>query len=253
MVLDNDRMRIAAISDIHGNLPALDAVLDEVWQEDVDLIVVCGDVAHGPMPAETIERLRGLGVSARFVSGNADRWLVAAWDGQRDDDERVLWYLPRLTADQVDFLRGFERTVHIEVDGLGLVTFCHATPASDLPVVTAISPDEVIEAALAETDARMIVGGHTHHQFDRTVGGGRFVNAGSIGMPYEGRPGAFWTLLGPDVEPRRTDYDYAGTAAAVRAGDYPGREDFAANVERPRETRPTIELFERNAGREVAG
>jgi putative phosphoesterase len=236
-------MRVAAISDIHGNLPALEAVLAEAQAAGVDLIVFCGDVAAGPQPAETIERLRAVTTPARFVQGNADRYI---WEAP---DERSRWMAERLTAAQIDFLRGFEPTVEVEVDGLGRVTFCHATPASDEPIVTAESPDEVVTAALAETGAGVVVGGHVHHQFDRTVPGGRWVNAGSVGMPYADGPGAYWTLVGPDIEPRRTPYDFAATAAAIRASDYPDREEFASNVEQPDLARNKIALFERMAGR----
>ncbi len=237
-------MRVAAISDIHGNLPALEAVLAEIEGQDVDLIVVCGDVAAGPMPAETIDRLRALDRPARFVSGNADRYILEA------PDDRSEWMAQRLTGEQLDFLRAFEPAVDLDVEGLGRVTFCHATPASDEePIVTVLSPDDVVAQALAETEARTIVAGHTHHQFDRTVDGGRFVNAGSIGMPYEGRPGAYWTLVGADIEPRRTDYDFTGTAAAIRALDYPDAEAFAENVAQPATAETKAAFFGQMAGR----
>jgi len=237
-------MRVAAISDIHGNLPALEAALAEIDALGVDLIVVCGDVAAGPMPAETIDRLRALGDRARFVRGNADRYILEA------PDDRSQWMAARLDQGQIDFLRGFEPRVDVDVDGLGRVTFCHATPASDeVPIITAETPDDVVSGALAETDAGVIVAGHTHHQFDRAVDGGRFVNAGSVGMPYADGPGAYWTLVGPDIEPRRTDYDYAATAAAIRALDYADREEFAGNVLQPDSAANKIALFERMAGR----
>ena len=237
-------MRVAAISDIHGNLPALEAVLADIVASGVDLIVVCGDVAAGPMPAETIDRLRALGNRARFVRGNADRYILEA------PDDRSRWMADRLDEGQLAFLRAFEPRVDLDVDGLGRVTFCHAAPASDeVPIITAETPGDVVSGALAQTDAGVIVAGHTHHQFDRTVDGGRFVNAGSVGLPYADGPGAYWTLVGPGVEPRRTGYDYAATAAAVRALDYADREAFAENVERPRSASSTIDLFDRMAGR----
>jgi putative phosphoesterase len=242
-------MRIAAISDIHGNLPALEAVLAEIDTLDVDLIVVCGDIAAGPMPAPTIDRLRSLDRPARFVRGNADRYIVEVPNVEAPD-ERLVWIATQLNASRLGFLRGFEDTVEVDVDGLGKVTFCHAAPASDeVPLVTAESPDAVVAEALAQTDAGVIVAGHMHHQFDRTVDGGRFVNAGSVGMPYADQPGAYWTLVGPDVEPRRTPYDYAATAAAIRATDFSDREEFAANVVQPDSAASKIDLFERIAGR----
>jgi putative phosphoesterase len=186
-------VRIAALYDAHGNLPALDAVLAEVEREGVDAVVSGGDLLSPPFAAECLERLEALG--AVFVRGNADREaagfesVVAAWP----------------------------LTVELEVSGLGGVLFCHGSPRSDEEILTRVSPDERVRAALEGVDAAVVVGGHVHVQYDRVAAGRRLVNAGSVGMAYEGRPGAFWALLGPDVELRRTEYDSAPMAAALRA------------------------------------
>jgi predicted phosphodiesterase len=229
---DDPGMRIAALYDIHGNLPALEAVLAEVEVVDPDAIVIGGDVATGGMPSETIERLRDLGERARFVMGNADRELVEAFDaGTRPDDvegdvERLTaWGASRLDRAQRDFLASFPPIVALEADALGRALFCHGSPRSDIDIVTALTPPERLDAMLAGVDEPLVVCGHTHHQFELRAGGRRVVNAGSVGMPYQGAAAAFWLLLGPDVEPRRTDYDVDSALATIRAAGAPGIDD----------------------------
>jgi putative phosphoesterase len=223
-------MRVAAISDIHGNLPALEAVLEEVERERPDLIVSCGDVASGPMPAETLERLIALR-NARFVQGNADRGLVDEFDGTPPGEMPGPfrdWCAGQITKPQRDFLAGFEHTVLLDgVDGLGRVLFCHASPRNDMDVFTVETPIERVRTLLAGVDADVMICGHTHMQFDRRIDGIRVVNAGSVGMS-SGRPGAYWAMLGPDVQLRRTDYDRDAAAQRIRAKDWEDAEEFAA-------------------------
>ena len=195
-------MRVAALYDIHGNLPALEAVLAEA---DADVILVGGDFVAGPWPAETVERLRGLDGDVRFIRGNADREVYEETQGLAPP-ELIEFVRDRLSAAEVHFLRSLPLTETVDVEGLGRVLFCHATPRSDEEIFTRDSPDEAWADALAEVDADVVVCGHTHVQFDRRIGGIRLVNAGSVGMPYEDVPGAYWALLGPDVERRRSEY-----------------------------------------------
>jgi diadenosine tetraphosphatase ApaH/serine/threonine PP2A family protein phosphatase len=196
---------------VHGNLPALEAVLADA--ADCELIVFGGDVAYGPMPAETLDRLQALGDRARFVRGNADRLLSA-------------WCAARLTSAHREFVHSFEPTVSVDVDGLGPVLFCHGTPRSDEEIVTAITPPERVQPVLTGVAERVVVCGHVHVQYDRTIGERRLVNAGSVGLPYEGRPGAYWLRLGPGIEHRRTEYDLDAAVAAMRATGYPDIEEF---------------------------
>jgi len=223
-------LRVAALADIHGNLPALEAVLAEVDRERPDLIVVCGDVASGPMPAQTIDLLLKL-PRARYVRGNADRGLIDEFDGKSKPEMPgpfADWCAKQISRQQRDFLAAFEDSVVVDdVDGVGKTLFCHATPRSDVLIMTAETPLERIRELLAGTDAQVVVCGHTHMQFDRTVDGVRVVNAGSVGMPY-GKPGAYWTMLGPAIESRRTDYDREAAAKRIRALDWPSAEEFAS-------------------------
>jgi putative phosphoesterase len=244
-------MRIAVLCDIHGNLPALQEALAEVERAGVDLLVFGGDVAAGPMPVETIEVLAGYGGRARFVRGNADRFMVEIFDGKRKAGEALdIWSANLLSRGQRDFLSGFEPAVEVNVDGLGLVLCCHAGPASDeVPIITPATPDEVIAETLASINADLVVAGHTHMQFDRRVAGRRMVNAGSVGMPYADQPGAYWALLGPEVDLRRTAYDFEMAAEAVRGTDFPEREDLAGGIVRPPTAEEAITVFERMASR----
>ncbi|HEV2034758.1 MAG TPA: metallophosphoesterase family protein [Candidatus Dormibacteraeota bacterium] len=245
-------MRIAVLGDIHGNLPALRAVMAEVEEVGVDLVVFGGDVAAGPMPIETIDLLAGYKSPARFVRGNADRFMVEIFDGVRDATGEApdAWPASLLNRARRDFLSSFEPNVELKVNWLGLVLCCHAGPDSDeVPIITPATPDELIAEALTSIEAGLVIAGHTHMQFDRRVRGRRMVNAGSVGMPYADRPGAYWALLGPEVELRRTAYDFEAAAAAVRRTDFPGREDFAGGIVQPPTAEEAITMFERRAGR----
>jgi putative phosphoesterase len=209
--------RVAALYDVHGNLPALDAVLAEV---DADVILVGGDVAAGPWPAETLERLRALGERVRWIRGNADRELAQPSEPSEEggpSTEVLSWMRDRLNGGQLEFLGALPLTETIDVDGVGRVLFCHATPRGDDELLTAISDEERWRVALGDVDADVVVCGHTHVQFARRIGDVRLVNAGSVGMPYEERPGAYWLALGPDVRQRHTEYDAEGAAREIAA------------------------------------
>jgi putative phosphoesterase len=231
-------LTIPALYDVHGNLPALDAVLADI-PEDVP-IVVGGDVAAGPWPSETLERLQALGDRVHWIRGNADREV---WQDARGlaPPEMTDFVRARLSEEQLDFLRPQPLTKTFEVEGLGRVLFCHATPRNDEEILTRISPDERWAAALEGVDADVVVCGHTHVQFDRRIGGVRLVNAGSVGMPYENEPGAYWALLGPDVDLRRTPY----VPGDIEATGWPVEMPSAGPEE-------ATELFERMS-RESAG
>jgi len=256
-------MRVAAIYDIHGNLPALEAVLTEIEQAGVDLIVVGGDVAAGPMPGATIDRLLALGPRARFVRGNADREMVAAWDrrgGGRDPgtasplEHTAAWAAERLTRAQRDFLASFEEQVVIKIEGLGTVRFCHGSPRGDEEIITVATPGTRLRAILTGVGEDVVVCGHTHMQFERWQHGTHVVNAGSVGMPYEGVPGAYWVILGPRVEFRRTPYDAERAAAQIRATGFPGVEEFVrGNILAPPFPIEAVTVFEGRSGTAPAG
>lgn len=249
-------VRVAALYDVHGNLPALEATLAAVERAGADVVLVGGDVAAGPMPAECLERLRALGDRVLFVRGNGDRELGAAQPGADGDDlwaRRTRWAAERLDAEQRSFLAGLPERQSLRARGVGRVLFCHGSPRSDEEILTVLTPADRVEPALAGVTERVVVCGHTHVQFERDVAGKRLVNAGSVGLPYEGSPGAYWALLGPEIELRRTPYDAEAAAAAIRATGFPGAEDFVAeNVLTTPGAAEAVEHFERLAAN-VAG
>ena len=146
------------------------------------------------------------------------------------------------------WLSALPDTQTVDVDGLGQVLFCHGSPRSDEEILTRISSEERVGAACAGVEEALVVCGHTHVQFNREVAGTRLVNAGSVGMPYEAEPGAYWALLGPEVELRRTAYDLEAAAAAIRATGFPGADELAAaNVLTVPSAEEATEQFERLA------
>jgi putative phosphoesterase len=207
-------MPIATLYDVHGNIRALEAVLQEIPDDAV--IVVGGDVAVGPHPSETLERLRSLGDRVRWVRGNADRELTPGEPGLAPEGalEPVR---AKLTDEQIAFLHGLPPTVQI-----GRVLFCHATPRNDVDFFTVLTPEHRVAPLFADVDADIVVCGHTHMQFDRMIAGKRVINSGSVGMPYEDAPGAYWTL---DLEHRRTEYE------PDEPLDLPAREEVLALFE----------------------
>jgi predicted phosphodiesterase len=213
-------VRVAALADVHGNAPALEAVLDEVGRAEPDLVVFCGDLTWGPLPEETLALLRPL--AALFVRGNAERELLRLFDGVPDDaSERQRFLAERHDAQARELVASFREHVVVDIDGLGPTRFCHGSPRSDEELVTPATPVERAREFLAGIEERAVVTAHTHVSYERVIDGTRLLNPGSVGLPYEGRPGAYWALLGPGVEHRRTEYDLDEAEARFRAGDNP--------------------------------
>jgi diadenosine tetraphosphatase ApaH/serine/threonine PP2A family protein phosphatase len=224
-------MRVAAIYDIHGNLPALEGVLADIGAEGLELVIVGGVRANagcGPRSFDWTRCARAddsrqrrpphrqvvrRGSAVEDVADAEDRWLRrAAWEGEQ------------FSKAQRDFLAALPDTVTLEIDGLGTTLFCHGSPRSDEEIITPGTTEERLDEILAAVDADVVVCGHTHMQFDRRHGRTRVVNAGSVGLPYEGRAGASWAQLGPDVSLRCTDYDFEASAEAVCQSGYPEAE-----------------------------
>jgi putative phosphoesterase len=228
------------IADVHGNAPALAAVLQDLERDQPDLIVSCGDLTWGPLPEETYELARGL--NAAFVRGNADRAVLEG----ASETEREQWMQAHHTDAMRDFLGAFEENVVVEIDGLGAVRLCHGSPRSDEECVTPETPEERVREFSAGVDERVIVTAHVHIQFDREAAGIRSVNAGSVGLPYEGRAGAYWALFGPDVELRRTEYDVDATVERFRASGQPDVERIVEMMLTPPEPREVIDHAEKH-------
>jgi predicted phosphodiesterase len=252
-------VRVAALYDIHGNDAALAAVLAEVDAVGADLIVIGGDVAGGPFPCETVDAVRALGDRALAIRGNGERELVEArlrleaGSARSDPDDiwssRTHWAAGVLDRVRLDWMGALAPLASAAVDGLGDVLFCHATPRSDEEIVTPLSSEERIAPIFGVLAQHTVVNGHTHAQFERQIGATRLVNAGSVGMPYETRPAAYWALLGPGIELRSTPYDVEGFASRVRATGFPEADDFADWITAPPGPDEAHEFFERMATR----
>jgi predicted phosphodiesterase len=252
-------VRVAALYDIHGNDAALAAVLAELDALEVDLIVVGGDIAGGPFPRQAVDAVRALGDRAIAIRGNGERELVEARLHLDEGTERIdpddvwssrtHWAAGALDQERLDWMAGLPPLASADVDGLGEVLFCHASPRSDEEIVTPLSPEARIAPMVAATAQRTIVLGHTHVQFDREVAGKRLVNAGSVGLPYENAPGAYWALLGPGVELRRTRYDVPVTCHRVRESALPEAQEYAEGLAHPPSAAEASEFFERMATR----
>lgn len=243
--------RVAVLGDVHGNAVALQAVLEEMRREDVDLVVWTGDLSWGWEPSATLDLVRSVELPELFVRGNAERALLELRDGKPElPSERERWMLESHTTSNLELAASFEHAHSVEIGGLGPTYFTHGSPRSDEELLTAGTPDERLAAATSEISERVLVTGHTHAQYDRTVAEIRALNPGSIGMPYEGMPGAYWALLGPDVELRRTEYDGEAAIARIHASGIPDPEQLVGILTAP----PTpAELIEHAEQLEFSG
>jgi predicted phosphodiesterase len=236
-------VRIAALYDIHGNLPALEAVLDEVRGTKVDRIVVGGDLFPGPMAHHTLARLLDGPTHVDFIYGNGDVALVQHLSGQipsllpESSRPIIKWNADHLDADQCRLVVSWPMTLRLTIPPLGEVLFCHATPRNENEIFTRTTAEGRLTPIFDSTNAAVVVCGHTHMPFDRIVGKTRVVNAGSVGMPF-GRTGADWLLLGPDVELRHTSYDLDAAVDRIRRSGYPQADEFATKyvLQPPSET-----------------
>ncbi len=247
-------MKVAALYDIHGNLPALNALLNELADVKPDLIVIGGDIVSGPMPVETLERLFQLETQVRFIRGNCDREVVMAFDGEplrpemsEKGREKTEWVASQISRSHRDFLAQLPLQFTQSIEGLGEVLFCHATPRSDEEIFTPITPEDRLFPMFRGVQQEFVVCGHTHIQFERQLGTTRVLNAGSVGMPYADQPGAYWLLLGPDgYEFRRTGYDLEAAARELgRSKDPQAFEFVEGNVLTIPTAVEAMEVFER--------
>jgi predicted phosphodiesterase len=253
-------MRVAVLCDIHGNLPALNAVLAEVASAGVERIVMGGDIVPGPMPRECLDRLLTTDVPVQFVHGNGERSVLAqmaALQGApvtywgttsgnplpEKDRQAMRWSALQLGPDDERLLAAWPRTLTLDVDGIGKVVFCHATPRSETEIVLKTTAEQKLLPIYETLGVALVVCGHTHMPYDRQIGSTRLVNPGSVGAPF-GEPGAYWALLGPDVQLERTPYDLEQAAAAIRATSHPFADEQAQQILSPPAEKEMLDLFE---------
>jgi putative phosphoesterase len=244
-------MRVAVLADIHGNLPALRAVLAELDDEPVDAIVVAGDTVGGPCPREVLELLAGRPERLVWISGNSEREAVAAFDGAPTEDDpagrAAAWSANALDRSWRDELDSWPITAAL--DG---VRYCHGSPRRDDELLTSQTPDDALAEALGGVSETIVVGGHTHQQFLRTVPGApSCVNAGSVGIPYEGRPAAFWLIMdGTRPRLRETPYNVEAAIDEMCASGFPGVIDLVReSLLEPIDPDWVAAFFEHTAGR----
>jgi len=244
-------MRVAAIYDIHANLPALEAVLEDIRRAKVDRMIVGGDVLPGPMPRETLAELLDLDIPVHCIYGNGEVAVLEQMAGKEPSAVPEAYQpIIRWTAEQLDsghqqLLQSWPKTLRVEIPGIGGVLFCHATPRNENECFTRLTPEARLLPIFDDLRVSLVVCGHTHMPFDRMIGGTRVVNAGSVGMPF-GEPGADWLLLGPDIQLRHTSYDLSKAAERIRRTRYPQAQDFAdRNVLQPPSENEMLALFAR--------
>jgi putative phosphoesterase len=227
--------RVAVISDVHGNAPALEAVLREVEALSPDVVLNLGCLTYGPQPREVVALLQALSVPVLSIRGNGDRAVLEmADDGRAPHDERAAFVRDAHDAATLAMLRTTAATHELEVTGLGRVVFCHGSPRSDIELVTPETTPDRLHAAVSDHPCDVVVTGHTHLQFRRQLPDLLSIGAGSVGLPYHDGPlGARWAVLGPEVELRVTAYDLgAAVDAAARVG-LPNLDAWRAVVTTP--------------------
>jgi len=245
-------MKILALDDIHGNPDALDAVLGDPRAEGADAVLVGGDSVPGARAREALDRLNGLAVPVQWVRGNGEREVAAAIAGPLGLGSEVadrVASTAAVTAAELGAARAYELGELPLTQTIDGVLFCHASPRRDDEMLTRLSPPERWAKALAGISAALVVGGHTHQQDDRGVGGIRFINAGSVGLPYEGDGDARWLWIENGVpELRRTAYDHVAAGRRMLDTGYPDVESIEGSLIEPVDAIVVTRLFEQQAG-----
>lgn len=223
-------MTLALLYDIHGNLPALEAVLADAGEAGARRFLLGGDyAAFGAWPRETVERLRGL--DADWIRGNVERWTMNPADAPEPVRPALAICRDLLGEELAAELAALPPTRAGE-----RVLYCHASPDSDVDGFVA-EPADGEDELLAGVEAGRVVVGHTHQQFRRPAGRGiELVNPGSVGIPLDGDRRAAYALVAADgsLDLRRVEYDHEASAAAVRERLGEAGEVFARRIEQAR-------------------
>jgi predicted phosphodiesterase len=236
------RVNVLALYDIHANIDALEAVLADPRAANPDVVLVGGDAVPGPFARATLDRLATL--DPRWIRGNGEREVAAAFGGPEPEPDDLARVTAKLTLAEIgpDAAKPLgDLPLTLELDG---VLYCHATPRKDDEMVIRISRPERWTEVLGGTTAAVVVAGHTHQQDDRIVNETRFVNAGSVGLPYEGDGAARWLWVADGVpELRRTTYDSAAAGRRMLAA-WPDARSLNASLVDPVEPMVVTEIFE---------
>jgi predicted phosphodiesterase len=241
-------MNILALYDIHANIEALAAVLADPRAADPHAVVVGGDAVPGPFACETLVRLHSMSAPVYWVRGNGEREVAEAIGAATPEPDDWATRCAAITAAELgdDRAHGLgELPLTVELDD---VLFCHASPRRDDEMLTRLSTAQRWAHALAGATAALVVGGHTHQQDDRVVGGVRFVNAGSVGLPYEGDGAARWLWIA-DGQPqlRQTAYDATGAGTRMLQAGWPDERSVHAALIDPVAPIVVTRIFEDTA------
>jgi putative phosphoesterase len=238
-------VNVLALYDIHGNVDALEAVLADPRAQDPDVVVVGGDAVPGPFAGATLARLEALSVPVQWIRGNGEREVAEAVGAAAPADDDLMARTAAMTAGEIGAARARqlgELPLTLELDG---VLYCHASPRRDDEMLTRLSVAERWADALGGVEAAVVVAGHTHQQDDRVVGSVRFVNAGSVGLPYEGDGAARWLWVADGVpELRSTAYDAAAAGERILAAGWPDERSVRAALIEPVEPTVVTRIFE---------
>ena len=230
-------MRIAILSDVHGNLIALDAVLADAGREHADQFVCLGDVAgNGPQPRQVIERIRELGCPV--VRGNTDEWFLVpqTFDPNSEKERRLMdmlhWGMEQFSPADVEFMQTFQPRVEIALDDNATLLCFHGSPQSNTDALLATTPDDDLARLLGAYHATVMAGGHTHTQMLRRYKDMIIINPGSIGMPIARSAWGEYALVetrdgGSTVEFRRVPFDVSALVQSARESGMPQFEWWA--------------------------
>jgi putative phosphoesterase len=229
-------MKIAALYDIHGNNFALESVLNDVMRENVDTVLVGGDLVWGPQPREVMDTLMKFRNKFLFIMGNADREVAYRY-GPEDGCEGFVaelnkWCADQLTDEHIEFLKNLTERQSIYISGLGEILFIHGSPRSDEEAIRFDTNDSEIIEMIKDTKEDIIVCGHTHIQFDRLVADKRIVNAGSVGLQSKAK-GACWLLIDKVMKLKVTEYSVDKAAEQILKSTCPYKKEFAEHILNP--------------------
>lgn len=225
-------MRLAIVSDVHGNVQALEAVLADLQARGpFDRVINAGDLAFGgPRPREAVECL--MRQPWPTIIGNTDEWIAGIAGGP---GAVVEWGRKQLESRHLEFLRRLPKSHRVEPPGGPPLVVVHATPASTTENLDPSAPPEIVARAFEEARARTLVYGHIHRAYVREVAGGLMVNTGSVGFPFDGDPRSSYAILtlsdnrwGAEIV--RVEYDREAVARDLLASGHPDAETFARRI-----------------------
>jgi predicted phosphodiesterase len=231
----------AVIADIHGNLPALEAVLADLERTQPDRVVIAGDfVNRGPQSRAVLERLAPLALPA--ISGNHDTWLALLARGERlPENWDAPWWTPvrlavaELTPAWVEWIEALPPTLRLELPGGAPVRIVHGSPRHSRAGMGRMRSDAQIAEALADVVEETVIGAHIHYPYEREVAGTHVVVVGAVGCPFNGDTSAQYGLFTWEGERwrfshRSVPYDHAPVFAAWRAGGYLADASLASEL-----------------------